>query len=152
MTQVTAETDAPLRDQVKARAAERGMTLIEILVVLAIISLIIGGVAVAAFGRLDTAKIKDARNQVTQIQGFVEIYKLEKSGKCPKDLQDLKAAGVVNKVSKDPWGNDYILTCPGEHGDVDVLSYGPDGQAGGDDDIASWDDDRDNDGDDEKKK
>ncbi|HFE44930.1 MAG TPA: prepilin-type N-terminal cleavage/methylation domain-containing protein [Nannocystis exedens] len=126
------------------KGADRGMTLIEILVVLAIISLILGGVGVMAFGRLDAAKIKTCTNQVTQIQGHSEIYMLEKNGKCPKDVADLKAAGVVNKVSKDPWGNDYIITCPGAKGDkVDVLSWGPDGSQGGGDDISTLDSDSD---------
>ncbi|MCB9567198.1 MAG: type II secretion system protein GspG [Myxococcales bacterium] len=122
-----------------ARRTERGMTLIEILVVLAIIGLIVGGVAVAAFGRLDSARINTAKNQVIQIQQQCEMYMLEKSGKCPADLQDLKAAGVISKVSKDPWGQDYQITCPGEHGSVDVVSWGPDAKSGGDDDITSWD-------------
>ena len=132
----------------KGASAERGMTLIEILVVLAIISLIIGGVGVVAFGQLAGAKIKTGKNQVIQIQQQCEMFMLEKNGKCPKDLADLKAAGVINKVSKDPWGKDYVLTCPGEHGSIDVVSYGPDGEPGGDDDITSWAAD----GDDDEKK
>ena len=122
----------------KSKSADRGMTLIEILVVLAIISLIMGGVGVVAFGQLNKAKISTAKNQVVQIEEQCEMYMLEKNGKCPKDLADLKAAGVIKKVSKDPFGKDYILTCPGEHGQVDVVSLGPDGEPGGDDDITSW--------------
>lgn len=122
----------------KGKRADRGMTLIEILVVLAIISLIMGGVGVVAFGQLNKAKINTAKNEVIQIQQQCEMYMLEKNGKCPQDLADLKAAGVIKKVSKDPFGKDYILTCPGEHDDVDVVSHGPDGEPGGDDDITSW--------------
>lgn len=122
----------------RGKSADRGMTLIEILVVLAIISLIIGGVGVVAFGQLAKAKINTAKNQVVQIQQQCEMYMLEKNGKCPQDLADLKAAGVINKVSKDPFGKDYVLTCPGEHGSIDVVSHGPDGEPGGDDDITSW--------------
>jgi len=121
-----------------AQSADRGMTLIEILVVLAIISLIIGGVGVVAFGQLAGAKVKNAKNQVIQIQQQCEMYMLEKNGKCPQDLAEMKAAGVINKVSKDPWGKDYVITCA--EGKADVLSHGPDGEPGGDDDISSNDD------------
>jgi len=134
----TIEAIATRRLAAKGKSADRGMTLIEILVVLAIISLIIGGVGVVAFGQLAKAKINTAKNQVVQIQQQCEMYMLEKNGKCPKDLADLKAAGVINKVSKDPFGKDYLLTCPGEHGSIDVVSFGPDGERGGDDDITSW--------------
>jgi len=134
----TIESIATRRLAVKGKSADRGMTLIEILVVLAIISLIIGGVGVVAFGQLAKAKVNTAKNQVVQIQQQCEMFMLEKNGKCPKDLADLKAAGVINKVSKDPFGKDYVLTCPGEHGSIDVVSYGPDGEPGGDDDITSW--------------
>ncbi len=134
----TIEAIVTRRLAAKGKSTDRGMTLIEILVVLAIISLIIGGVGVVAFGQLAKAKVNTAKNQVVQIQQQCEMYMLEKNGKCPKDLADLKAAGVINKVSKDPFGKDYVLTCPGEHGSIDVVSYGPDGEPGGDDDITSW--------------
>ena len=117
----------------------RGMTLIEILVVLAIIGLIVGGVSVVAFNAFAGAKVDQAANDVINVQKACEQYMLQKNDKCPKSLQDLKAAGVVSRVQKDPWGEDFVITCPGEHGSaVDVLSYGPDKKQGGDDDIVSW--------------
>lgn len=136
------EAIATRRLKGSVKGADRGMTLIEILVVLAIISLILGGVGVMAFGQLDTAKIKNCKNQVGEIQGFVELYMLQKNDKCPKDVADLRAAGVINKASKDPWGKDYIITCPGSKGaKSDVLSWGPDQTAGTEDDISTLDDD-----------
>ena len=47
---------------------------------------------------------------------------------------------TIAKVTKDPWGNDYVFKCPGEHGTVDISSNGKDGEAGTEDDINSWDD------------
>ncbi|MGB1699334.1 MAG: type II secretion system protein GspG [Nannocystaceae bacterium] len=125
-----------------ARSASRGMTLIEIMVVLAIIGLIVGGVAVAAFGQLGTAKVKTATNDVAQIESASEMYMVQKN-KCPKDMQELKAGGIVKKSKKDPWGTAYQITCPGEHGEIDVSSAGPDKQFGSEDDVNSWDEDGD---------
>jgi general secretion pathway protein G len=124
---------------ISRRRRSRGMTLIEILVVLAIIGLIVGGVSVVAFNAFGESKIKQGYNDVINVQKACEQYMLQKNDKCPKSLQDLKAAGVVSRVQKDPWGEDFIITCPGEHGNaVDVQSYGPDKKQGGGDDIVSW--------------
>ena len=123
----------------RRRRRSRGMTLIEILVVLAIIGLIVGGVSVVAFSALAESKVKAGYNGVIQLQGACERYLLEKNDKCPKTAADLKAANIIRAADlKDPWGEDYIITCPGEHGPVDVTSYGPDKKTGGGDDIFSW--------------
>jgi general secretion pathway protein G len=122
----------------------RGMSLIEIMVVLAIISMILGGIGVMAFNRFKDAQVENAKNQTVQIQQAVEQYMMQKRGKCPKTLQDVKASGFINKVSKDPWGVDYELKCPGEQlpNSVDVVSAGPDREFGTPDDIANYLDDQ----------
>lgn len=123
----------------RRRRHSRGMTLIEILVVLAIIGLIVGGVSVVAFSALAESKVKAGYNGVIQLQGACERYLLEKNDKCPKTPADLKAANILRAGDlKDPWGEDYVIACPGEHGPVDVSSFGPDRKAGGGDDIFSW--------------
>jgi general secretion pathway protein G len=140
---MTTETVEPTQTKVVrgvAARGTRGMTLIEILVVLAIIGLIMGGVAIMAFNAFEGSKEKAAAKDIATLAQSVEMYRLQKN-KCPKSAQDLKAAGVVAKVTKDPWGADYVIKCPGEHGPVDISSPGPDGQAGNEDDINSWDED-----------
>jgi len=126
------------RNQIRAALAkQRGMTLIEIMVVVAIISLILGGVGVMAFNRFKDAQVDTAKNQCVTIAGAVLQYKVNKRGKCPKTLQELKASGFINQVGKDPWDKPYELKCPGEKGEVDVLSGGPDGELGTEDDISN---------------
>jgi general secretion pathway protein G len=133
------------------RAATRGMTLIEILVVLAIIGLIMGGVAVVAVNAMNNARVDTAANDIGNLVQSVEMYQLQKKGKCPKTVQDLKAAGVVKKANQDPWGNDYVIKCPGEHDAVDISSAGPDGELGNEDDINSWDTEKTGEGEAEKE-
>ena len=128
----------PLAFSQAARKASRGMTLIEILVVLAIIGLIVGGVSVMAFNQLENARLSTAGNEVTQIQTHCQMYKMQQQNRCPKTMSDLKAAGILSRVKKDPWGNDYVLLCPGEHDGCDVKSWGPDGADDTEDDIKSW--------------
>ncbi|TPV93380.1 MAG: prepilin-type N-terminal cleavage/methylation domain-containing protein [Myxococcales bacterium FL481] len=119
-------------------ANSRGMTLIEILVVLAIIGLIVGGVSVMATNVLGGAQVDTASKDIISYEGYVEVYKVQKKGKCPKGLSDLKAAGIVRRVNKDPWGNDYRFNCDGEHAAIEISSAGPDGNFDTDDDINSW--------------
>ena len=129
-----------LRDARRRAAARssRGMTLIEIMVVVAIISLVLGGVGLVAFNQFQEARLSTAKKDTVQIQESIEAYMLQKRGKCPKSLQEVKAAGVIARVIKDPWGNEYEIKCPGDKTSVDVVSGGPDGQIGGEDDIANY--------------
>ena len=115
------------------------MTLIEILVVLAIIGLIMGGVAVMAGNSLKSAQNDATKNDVIKMVGMVEMYQVQKRGKCPKTMEDIKKAGILTRVKKDPWGNTFKIICPGEHDGIDIASAGPDGEFGTADDINSWD-------------
>lgn len=128
------------RRRVSVTARQLGMTLIEIMVVVAIISLIMGGIGLMAFNRFQDAQLGTARTELTKIKGAIETYRVNKRGKCPKTMEDLKAAGIIDKVAKDPWGTTYEFKCPGEKDQVDVISAGPDAEMGTSDDIASYDD------------
>ena len=122
------------------RAAARGMTLIEVMVVLVILGLIAGAVAVNVMGQLGEAKIRQANNDVRQISDQVDAFRALR-GRYPSTEEGL---GVLiserflkaNKdgTLKDPWDKEYVYLHPGQaHPDAfDVKTYGADGQPGGD--------------------
>lgn len=118
-----------------ARAAQRGMTLIEILVVITILGLIAAAVAVNVVGQLGEAKVKQAKTDLHTLENCLDLFKIDK-GRYPtteEGLQAVVAAGKCKPRLKDPWGRDYVYLCPGQvHPEsFDLKSYGADGQAGG---------------------
>ena len=123
-----------------ARRRERGMTLIEIMVVITILGLIAAAVAVNVVGQLSEAKVKQARTDLHTIENCLDMFKVDK-GRYPtqeEGLQAVVAAGKCKAGLKDPWGNPYVYIQPGQvHADsFDIKSYGADGQPGGDGDNA----------------
>ncbi len=119
-----------------ARAASRGMTLIEILVVITILGIIAAAVAVNVVGQLDEAKVKQAKTDLHTLENCLDLYKIDK-GRYPsteEGLQAVVSAGKCKPQLKDPWGHNYVYLFPGQvHPEsFDLKSYGADGQAGGD--------------------
>ncbi|MEO1480517.1 MAG: type II secretion system major pseudopilin GspG [Myxococcota bacterium] len=129
------------------RAAERGVTLVEIMVVVVIIALVAGIAGVQVFGVLGGAQDSAAWTQMKNIQDSLDIYKLQ-NRKYPSTAEGLQALTqakngrepLMKQVPKDPWGNDFVYVYPGQQnqGGVDLLSYGADGTPGNGDDICSW--------------
>jgi len=123
----------------------RGVTLIEMLVVVTIIALFAALVAPRILGRADQARVTAARVQIANFQGALAQYKLD-TGIFPTTEQGLQALRDKNYLPKDvpadPWGNAYTYKFPGEHGDEpDIVSYGADGKPDGTElnaDIVSW--------------
>ena len=148
------------RPQVQYFCSDRtGFTLLELVIVIAILSLLAAIIAPKMMGRADDAKIADAKIQIRNLETALRLYKLD-NGDYPDTEQGLEAliskpatGNVPNKyreggyleqkkIPLDPWGNPYIYISPGIHGDFDILSYGSDGKDGGtgkDADITNWD-------------
>jgi len=136
----------------KRRKLTGGFTLIELLVVLVIIGLLGAVVAPRFIGKGEQAKPKIARQQIEMLGTALDTYKLD-VGTYPEGLNLLIETGedemskwdgpyLKKKViPKDPWGNEYVYKYPGENGEYDLISYGKDGDEGGeglDKDINSW--------------
>jgi general secretion pathway protein G len=136
----------------------QGFTLIELLVVLVIIGILAGYIGPKILGRPEEARRTKAGLQIQGIETALKLYKLD-NGTYPSTEQGLqalveapttgklppkwRAGGYLenNSVPKDPWSNDFVYLSPGVHGDFDLSSYGPDGEAGGegeDADINNW--------------
>lgn len=137
-----------------ARAGERGYSLLELLVVLAILGLIIAIAAPRVIGYFDASKAKAAQIQISNIAAALDLYYLA-NGAYPSEQQGLKALverpdGVqswdgpyLNRADGivDPWDRPYLYKQPGTHGKFDVSSLGADGKEGGeaeDRDLGSW--------------
>lgn len=131
-----------------------GYTLLELLVVLAIIALLIGFVAPKMMGYLGRAKVDAAKVQLHNVSTAIELYRLD-TGAYPTEAEGLRALlekpGAVDRWNGpyltradgilDPWGQPFIYKQPGQHGDYDLMSYGADKQPGGegdDADVTSW--------------
>jgi general secretion pathway protein G len=130
-----------------------GFTLVEMLVVLAIIALLATLVAPQVVRYLTKAKSDTASAQLKNLEGAIELYFLDLGHYPPNDeLEHLLSAksdspswnGPYIKNPEgllDPWGRAYTYVFPGKHGDYDLYSYGLDGEPGGEGenrDITSW--------------
>jgi general secretion pathway protein G len=126
------------------RANERGMTLIEILVVLVLLAVIMSVVAGNYLGRGEKAKADAAKIEIGQIGQTLDLYKLE-VGRYPTTQEGMQAlvsapTGVNNwngpywkkqTVPKDPWGNEYKYASPAANAPYEIISLGADGREGG---------------------
>lgn len=111
--------------------AQRGMTLIEIMIVVIIMAMIATGVAVAVMPQLEKSRIKTARSDVAAIRTAVQLYLAENPSACPT-VEDLKNGRYLDKSKRttDPWENEFVINCQ-EGDDPEVYSLGPDGSEGG---------------------
>jgi general secretion pathway protein G len=124
----------------RRRRRTRGMTLVEIMVVVAIIGMIMGAVAVGAMSQLEKAKVKNTKMIIHNVQEALVHYATDNTDSCPKGLGELVSQKYLNKDPKDDWGQPLMYVCPSTHGgdSADVWSKGKDKQDGTADDIRSW--------------
>ncbi len=143
---------------VKQKSNNSGFTFIELMVVIVILGILALYVAPKILDRPDEARINATKVQIKSIETALKLYKLD-NGVYPTTEQGLEAlvkapevgqlakswreGGYLEKgkVPQDPWGNDYIYLSPGVHSDFDLMSYGADGEQGGEGkyaDINNW--------------
>lgn len=140
----------------KNQNSEKGFTLMELLVVIVILGVLAGLVAPRIMSQPDKARNVKARMQMENIAMALHQFKLD-NGFYPSTEQGLQALiekpvhgrvpsnyaskGYLDSMPTDPWGNEYVYSCPGDHGDFDIISLGGDGVEGGTDgdaDIGNW--------------
>lgn len=136
--------------------SQRGFTLIEIMVVVVILGILAAIVVPKVMDRPDVARITKAKQDIRAMESALNLYKLDNYN-YPSTDQGLEAlvnkpagspeprnwkqGGYLDRLPKDPWGNEYHYLSPGSHGEVDIFSYGADGRPGGDGvsaDIGNW--------------
>ncbi len=137
-------------------AKQAGFSLIELVVVIVILGILASLVAPQIMGNVDKALTQQAKTDMKSIETALKLYKLdnfsypsteqglqalvEKSG-IPPEPRNFKKGGYLDRLPKDPWGGNYIYLSPGDHGEFDIITYGRDGQPGGegqDADIGNW--------------
>lgn len=118
------------------RKLERGVTLVEVLIVVAIISMVAGGVAVFALPKFKEAQIKSAETGARVIRTAVQDWqRVNNESTCPTVSQLVQEKHIDSAANTDdPWGEEYVLTCTED--DVYVVSKGPDKKKSTKDDIS----------------
>lgn len=134
-----------------------GFTLIEIMVVIVIMGIMAALVVPRVMGSTDQARTAAAKADISSMMTALKLYKLDNM-RYPTTQQGLdalvnkpsiapipnnyKPGGYLEKLPKDPWGNDYQYQNPGKHGEIDIYTYGPDGATSSGDNsssvIGSW--------------
>ena len=137
-----------------ARRQSRGFTLLELMVVIVIIGVLAALIAPSVLSKVGQAKITAAQSDISSLMNALKMYKLD-NGRYPSSDQGLQALATkpttgtipgnwrsyLDKLPDDPWHHPYQYANPGVHGEIDVFSFGADGQPGGegnDADIGSW--------------
>lgn len=116
------------------KAAQRGVTLVEVLIVLAIMAIIAGGATALVFPRLKESRVKQAVLSAGVIKTAAQSYMhLDSAGTCPS-IKDLTDAKQIDKgKTDDPWGTQFKISCDGD--EITVTSSGADRKEGTPDDV-----------------
>lgn len=118
--------------------ANKGFTLVELLIVMLILGLLGSLIAPQMFNRVDSSRVQTAETQMRMIETAINTYRID-TGKFPENLGELRASDnamwdgpyLPREIPLDPWGNPYICRVPGDDGQpFALLSTGPEGQEG----------------------
>ena len=136
------------------RTGRGAFTLVELLLVLTILAILAGIVLPKMSGRTQQAKVARAQTEIATFSTALGAFEVDTGGypkgrngllalvQRPGNAQNWHGPYLENAttVPVDPWGNAYIYECPGKHNPngFDLMSMGPDGRIGGDDDICNW--------------
>lgn len=133
-----------------------GFTLIEVMIVVVILGILAAVIVPKILDRPDQAKVTAAKSDIAVIMQQLKLYRLDNATYPSTDQglgaltvkpttnpvpQNWKTGGYLERLPNDPWGRPYLFLNPGVKGEIDVFSYGADGQPGGDGpnaDIGSW--------------
>jgi general secretion pathway protein G len=132
--------------------ARRAFTLIELLLVLVILGILAAIVVPKFAGRTEQARKVAAETQIANFGTVLDAFEIDmgyypkgRNGlldlvQQPRDADNWKGPYLKSDIPLDPWKNAYIYDCPGKHNPTtyDLMSIGPDGREGGDDDITNW--------------
>lgn len=142
--------DSP-RGRQGRRLHQGGFTMVELLLVLVILAVLAAIVVPKFAGRSEQARITAAKTQIASFETSLDAFEVD-NGYYPRGsdgLQDLVEqpdeaknwhGAYIKEIPLDPWGSEYIYEFPGKHNEngYDLMSMGPDGRVGGDDDITNW--------------
>jgi general secretion pathway protein G len=135
------EAPTPGRLDTGERSRRRGLTLIEILVVVSILGVIASLVGISVLSEFDGVKLETAKIQMGDLSKALDLYKVKFDG-YPRSLDELAhpqkgQKSIVETVPKDPWNNDfvYVYPDPGNSGRFRLRSRGEDGVLDTDDDL-----------------
>ncbi len=130
----------------QSRGRSHGFTLIEIMVVVVILGILAAIVVPRVMDRPDDARITKVKSDIRAMESALNLYRLDnfvypdtnqglqalverpRTGQEPRNY---RSGGYMDRLPRDPWGNEYQYLNPGTRGDIDIFSYGADGRRGG---------------------
>ena len=145
-----------LQDRMNSPRRRAGFTLIEVMVVVVILGILAAIVVPRIMDRPGEARATKARSDIRALESALNLYRLDnfryptsqqglqalvQRPTSPPDARNWRAGGYMDRLPRDPWGNDYQYLHPGTQGEIDLYSFGADGRPGGsgeDADIGNW--------------